>query len=309
VDFDGDGTPDLLSGSWPGQLYFFKGEGKGKFAAGKTIKDKNGKDINLGSASTVHACNWRGTGQLDLLVGDIDGHVWLVPNEGTKGKPEYGPAVKLQAAGQDIRVNHGDSHPIMADWEQTGKPGLIVGCGDGGVLWYRNIASEKAPKLDNPVTLVPGMTFGDITIKGGKDVPKPGNRAKVCVVDWNGDGKLDLLVGDFSSAMGEEPKLTDKQQEEKKEIQAKLAEVNKEMQPFFNALSKADQEAIKFKDPAERTKALQKNWDDLSKNCKKQLDRRNELYQALSKYQAPYFSHGYVWLYLRKTTAASVNPK
>ena len=30
MDLDGDGRTDILSGSWPGELYFFKGEGKGK---------------------------------------------------------------------------------------------------------------------------------------------------------------------------------------------------------------------------------------------------------------------------------------
>jgi hypothetical protein len=263
----------------------------------------------LGSASTVHACNWRGTGQLDLLVGDINGQVWLVPNDGTKGKPAYGPAVKLQVGGQDIRVNNGDSHPIMADWEQTGKPGLIVGCGDGGVLWYRNVGGQKTPKLDNPVTLVPGIGFGGTGAKDAKDTPKPGHRAKVCVVDWNGDGKLDLLVGDFSSSMGEQPKLTEKQQVEKKEIEAKLAELNKELQPFIAELGKANQEVAKIKDQLEQNNAFQKNYDDLSKKFKKQLDRQSEIYLALSKYQAPYFNNGYVWLYLRKTASASVNPK
>jgi hypothetical protein len=138
VVFDADGTPDVLSGSWPGELHFFKGEGKGKFAAAQQLKDKDGKVIKLGSATTAFACDWRGTGQLDLLVGDIGGHAWLVPNEGTKEKPAYGKAVKLQAGGKDIKVSHGDSHPVMADWENSGTPGLVVGCGDGSVVWYRN---------------------------------------------------------------------------------------------------------------------------------------------------------------------------
>ena len=32
VDLDQDGTTDLLSGSWPGELFFFKGLGKGEYA-------------------------------------------------------------------------------------------------------------------------------------------------------------------------------------------------------------------------------------------------------------------------------------
>ena len=78
---------DILTGCWPGELYFFKGQGKGKFAKGETLKDTDGKVIKIGSASTVFACDWRGSGKLDLLVGDISGHVWLVPNEGTRTKP------------------------------------------------------------------------------------------------------------------------------------------------------------------------------------------------------------------------------
>src|SRR5262245_7801913 len=160
------------------------------------LKDKDGKVIKLGSASTVFACDWRGSGKLDLLVGDIQGHAWLVPNEGTRAKPAYGKAVKLQAGGQDIRVGHGDSHPVMADWDGSGKPGLVVGCGDGAVLWYKNVGTRTEPKLAAAKTLVaapPQQNFND---------PKPvkeagrGTRAKVWVGDWNGDGQLDLLVGD-----------------------------------------------------------------------------------------------------------------
>jgi len=299
VDFDGDGIPDILSGSWPGQLYLFRGLGKGQFAAGETLKDKNGKEISLESASTVFACDWRDTGTLDLLVGDINGTVWLVPNEGTRTKPAYGPAVRLSAGGKEIRVNHGDSHPVMADWEATGKPGLIVGCGDGGVLFYRNVGTRKEPKLDDPVTLIPGIQFGGGDQGQENPKPKQGNRAKVCVFDWNGDGKVDLLVGDFSSHVGKAPKLTEAEKKKHKELQEQMAAFQKEMKPYFDEINRISKESAKINDPKERKEFTNTKYQEAFKRFETILNKQRDLYQAMSKYQAPHQTHGYVWLYQR----------
>ena len=81
MDLDGDGIGDILSGSFPGELYFFKGKGKGEFAAPVRLQ-RRGKDINLGASSTVFAADWRGTGRLDLLVGNMQGDLYLIPNDG-----------------------------------------------------------------------------------------------------------------------------------------------------------------------------------------------------------------------------------
>jgi hypothetical protein len=264
VDLNGDGVPDMLSGCWPGELYFFRGLGKGKFAAAQKLKDKDGKEINLGSASTVFAADWRGTGRLDLLVGSIDGHVFLVPNDGTKTKPAFGKAEKLKADGQEIRVPHGDSHPIMADWEKTGKPGLVVGCGDGSVLWYRNIGTRAEPRLAAPQTLVAAPKQEGPAHRPFFPAGVPGTRAKVCVVDWNGTGRLDLLVGDFGFHQGPAPKLTEADQKAKKELEAKLQKLNKELQPFFDVLQKSYDEAAKQKNTPEAKKERDKKVSDAS---------------------------------------------
>src|SRR5262249_30185804 len=153
VDLDGDGIGDLLTGSWPGELYFFKGKGKGEFAGAVKLQ-REGKPINLGRASTVFAADWRGTGRLDLLVGNIAGEVVLLPNNGSRSQPQYGLPQKLQAGGQAIKAPHGDSQPVVADWDQDGLLDLIVGCGDGSVVWYRNLGSKGEPRLDQGATLV-----------------------------------------------------------------------------------------------------------------------------------------------------------
>ena len=49
ADLDGDGFDDILTGSyWPGDLYFFRGLAKGKFAAGEILKDSEGKNVSGG---------------------------------------------------------------------------------------------------------------------------------------------------------------------------------------------------------------------------------------------------------------------
>jgi FG-GAP-like repeat len=290
VDLDGDGINDVLSGSWPGELYCFKGRGKGQYAAAVKLKGKGGKEINAGQASTVFAADWRGTGRLDLLVGCIEGYVWLVPNDGTKGKPAFGEPVKLRAGGKEIQVAHGDSHPVVADWEGTGNPGLVVGCGDGSVVWFRNDGSRKAPKLAAAMTLVraPGW---DHTKK--PDGPIRGSRAKVWVGDWDGDGRLDLLLGDFSHHEGEGPKLSAADRKRKAVVEREIAGVQKRLKPYFDEIDKiyarkADRKEI-------REKAMK-----VAAKYKTDLEEQRKLYRELARFRAPTVMHGYVWLHLRK---------
>lgn len=155
MDLTGDGIPDIISGSWPGELYLFRGLGKGQFAAGEPIQGRDGKPIKLGSASTVFAVDWDGDGKLDLLVGNIDGDVYLIPNESEAKQYVFGNPRKLEAAGKPIKVPHGDSHPVAADWDGDGKLDLLVGAGDGSVLWYRNTGTKQEAKLAAAQTLVP----------------------------------------------------------------------------------------------------------------------------------------------------------
>jgi hypothetical protein len=43
-------------------------------------------------------------------------------------------------------VPHGDSHPIAADWDGDMLLDLLVGCGDGSVLFYIRTSTRTLNK-------------------------------------------------------------------------------------------------------------------------------------------------------------------
>jgi len=198
VDLNGDGRPDLVSGSWPGEIHVFYRKANGTYGPAEKLKDKNGRLIKVGSASAVAVADWDGDGDLDLVIGNIDGAVFLVKNEGDAQKPIFGAPARLKAKSTAVMAEGGDAGPYLADWDGDGKLDLVLGSGSGKVTWYRNIGAGKEPELAEPRPLVLDVG-GEFRESAGFDNPKHcGMRSKPAVFDWNGDGKPDLLVGDFS---------------------------------------------------------------------------------------------------------------
>jgi hypothetical protein len=250
---------------------------------GETIKIPKGKQAGItGTASAVFAFDWDGDGDLDLFVGDIGGRVHLVPNEGTAKEYAFGREIHVKAGGKEIRVN-GDAGPCIADWDGDGKPDLLVGAGDGAVTFYRNSGTASKPDLAAGVILVPpGET------KYGNDAstePTRGTRSKICVADWNGDGRLDLLLGDFSTLKPKQPELTDEQKKEHEKLRKELAKLEVEYHPVVQKLD----------DP--KTTKDEKELEKLTKELQTLLDKMQEIRKKLP---VEYENHGWVWLFLRK---------
>ncbi len=104
-------------------------------------------------------------------------------------EPVLRASVKVQADGLDINVGS-YSIPRVCDWNNDGRKDLIIGQRtDGKVRLYLNSGTDSAPVF---------ITFSYIQANGA-DISVYGTGCQGAapeVVDWNGDGKKDLLVGD-----------------------------------------------------------------------------------------------------------------
>jgi len=116
----------------------------------------------------------------DLLLGDQNGYVTVYRNIGTKESPRYDAGTKLKAGGRVIQVKW-PSVPYLVDWNEDGKMDLLVGDGSGYLHLFLNQGSGE---------FAPG-----VYVKAGRRELNVGSYASPCVVDWNEDGKKDLVMG------------------------------------------------------------------------------------------------------------------
>ncbi len=301
MDFDGDGRTDVISGSYtPGDLYLFRRGPDGRFLPGEKIKDRHGKEIQF-VASVPFAADWNGDGLLDLIVGNIQGEVYFIPNEGTSKQPAFGSPQRLAAEGKAIQVPHGDSGPVVADWDGDQIPDLLVGCGDGSVQFYRNLGTRKEPRLAAARTLVPASPEGKAW-KGELRDNEWGVRVKVCVVDWNGDRKPDLLLGDRSSRKVDnnlkDVERTDIEKARKRQAEL-MAEYGKQFGDDYRVLVEAYQKETDKTKKETLQKELTQKQAEIRKQAEPLLKEMNELRQVLGKAN-PTQNAGYVFVFLRQ---------
>ncbi len=194
MDLDQDGNLEILSGSIPGDIYSFHRKSDNTWDKPEILKTARGQNLNVGRASTVVSADWNGDGKPDLVIGNIDGAVFLVVNQGTPKKPAWRDPEPLRADGKPIIAPGERAGPFVADWDGDGKADLVLGSGSGKVVWYRNVGTASSPKLTLAGTLV--ETPPQKRLEAGAIPKRSGTTTKVCVADWNGDGRPDLLVGD-----------------------------------------------------------------------------------------------------------------
>ena len=287
MDIDGDGALDILSGSYSrmdkdmaGLFQVLYGNKGGTFRKAEVLKGTDGEPLIIPAKGDTQltekictrpfAVDWAGNGKLDLIVGNFSGTFYRFKGEG-KGKFAPTPEL-LMADGKPLKLPGAHSDPFVVDWDGDGALDLLSGCSDGGVYWAKNRAGKgKPPDLAPFEALIkPRPRVGGGAILREQDLTGPSNASRIWVADINGDGKLDILVGDCVTLVSPANGLSDE------EFNKKYADWQKEFQAVTNALNSAD----------EKTRATARE------EYQKVYNRRSEFMRQEMT--------GFVWLYLQK---------
>lgn len=219
ADWNGDGKLDLIAGDTDGYVWYFRNTTNEKFpvfAAGEKL-NSNGKPIRVyGEWKESRAAgyarpdvyDWNNDGRKDLLVADGRGWLFLFLNNGTATNPKLDGGMRMQANGKPIDGTARGS-VLVCDWNNDGKKDIIFGMiggkelsehrdwpplhenptEDSGFLFYKNIGTDASPLLDFPKWIYAGPGGGKVITYSR---PNLGD-----YVDWNGDGKKDLVACEF----------------------------------------------------------------------------------------------------------------
>lgn len=283
VDFDGDGIKDLVSGSRDGKIHVFRARPGGGFRQSVAISYV-ADDALLRSFRyncRVFLNDWDQDGQLDVFAVTRKNIWWIRGSSATDQIRFETPVSVLEIQ----RGEQGFSCCSVADWDSDGKPDLIVARWDGSIQWYRNRSRlPREPVFGAPERLMePGLSAIVPRLEDGRiQIPnRPAGHIRICVVDFDVDGQLDILVGDAWRS----PNV------ELGETAAQLARLN-------TARNEQRRLAAQIKD-MEDTKDFAKDSNDVT--IQNQLDRLRA--QCGIAWRTAYGSnslklrHGAVWLF------------
>ncbi len=234
VDWDNDGDTDILSGNTAGYIEFFENldaksttsDGSNtKWAAPVKLKagDKifrimAGKNMSIqGPAeakwgyTTFSVADWDGDGLRDIVLNSILGKVQWLKNVGTANQPQLSEAMPVEVEwpaelkqppkpawtwwtpqGKEL-VTQWRTTPVVHDFNGDGLNDLAMLDPEGYLSFF---AREK--RADGQLVLMPPeRKFVDekgAPLRLNSKTAGGSGRRKLCVVDWDRDGKLDILL-------------------------------------------------------------------------------------------------------------------
>ncbi len=171
------------------------------FTVGQRVQ-VNGQDVQVGGGySSPVVVDWNNDGKKDLLVGDGQGYVSLLLNTGTDSNPLFPTEASVQAGGTALQVGQGGrdgASPFVVDWNNDGKKDLVVGDARGYVSLFLNTGTDSEPAFEAGTRVEANGNAIHLAERKPETTTGPEHGlADPFVIDWNNDGKKDLLVGNW----------------------------------------------------------------------------------------------------------------
>ncbi len=219
IDWTKNGHMDLIVGQEDGRVALI--ENTGEVVDGMPVFEEpyffqqHANNLKIGILATPDSFDWDGDGIEDLIVGDSAGRISFVKNLDGGLNPTWAAPQYLEADGEEIRRQAGESGSIqgpaeakwgytvvkVVDWNHDSLPDIIANDIWGKVHWYENVGTLTDPVL---------TAAQPIEVEWEGSPPKPewnwwdpeGDslvtqwRTTPYVIDLNEDGLNDLVMLD-----------------------------------------------------------------------------------------------------------------
>ena len=226
VDWDADGDVDILSGNTAGYIEFFENMSGRDVAEPKWNSPRR---LDVGGApfrimagtngsiqgpaeakwgyTTFSVADWDQDGLLDVILNSILGDVIWLKNVGSATKPQLGwPAgIEVEWSEPQPHLAWGwrrpNSNAILTQWRTTpvvfdfnsdGLVDLAMLDHEGYLSYFERFKADGDLKLRSPQRVFVDESGKPLRLNS--KLAGGSGRRKLCVTDWNGDGKFDLLL-------------------------------------------------------------------------------------------------------------------
>ena len=197
-DLDNDGDADMLVGEYGGFIHYFTntgGAGPAVFnLTTQNYPDNIGNPIDVGNYATPQLIDADRDGDLDLIIGEQWGNLNYYKNIGTSTAPSYS-FVTTSFGGVDVLNWNFTGYSVPFMYDDAGSYKMIVGSEASrtlgtktGWLWYfDSIDVNLSGNFHLVDSLYQNIWEGLQMTVNGKDI--------------TGDGRIDLVIGNYSGGV------------------------------------------------------------------------------------------------------------